>query len=326
MAQQTNAEGINTGISWTTYTLNLWWGCTKVHAGCDNCYAEKEAHRWGNDVWGNDKPRRLIAGWESTLNKYQREAAAAGEIRTCFVGSMMDIFEKPMPLANKEGKPAVDWSDGSLVTTDWPRRKLFEAISAGSYPNLLFLMLTKRPSNINKYIPQEWKNNGAPANVMFGTSPVDQQTADTLIPQLLQVKGRRFLSCEPLLGPIDLRKVPGFNKSGQEGADLIRGLWVIAGGESGHGARPMHPDWARSLRNQCANARVKFHFKQWGEWIPMSQATHPVDLEDGETYKIELKFPDSGILKQDGETFIRSGKKANGRRLDGKEYNALATD
>ena len=341
----------NTKIEWADHSANIWEGCTKVGPMCDNCYAETTNHRWGKDNWGNDKPRLHVKSFNSNLNKYQKEAAAAGEIHTVFVGSMMDIFEKPMPLtgklAPKEGDPLFVLKDGAEVPlmTDQLRTDFFEKISAGTYPNLLFLLLTKRPSNINKYIPEAWRINGAPNNVMFGCSPDSQHD----IGQLLQVKGRLFLSCEPLLGPLMLTTccpihatsetppMQGYMVGSDDGKSTLYRTpgealsnskieWVIAGGESGHHARPSHPDWFRSLRDQCAAAGVKFHFKQWGEWIAMSQATHPVELEDGETYKIELKFPDNGILKKDGETFIRSGKKANGRRLDGKEHNALATD
>lgn len=362
MAQQTNAEGQNVGISWTDYTANAWEGCTKVHAGCDNCYAETICHRWGKDVWGNDKPRRYVKSFFSNLNKYQKEAAREGRMKTVFVGSMMDVFEKPMPMIDGNGEPVM--SDILFPNAEpcWPlttgdvRRKFFRQIEAGIYPNLLFLLLTKRPSNINKYIPEVWLSDAAPDNVMFGTSVVNQETADKLIPQLLEVKGNRFLSMEPLLGPVDLdewisesaetRCRSHYRRTkhdcawmgGESGLFACEDCdaqdyiphrtidWVIVGGESGPKARPMRPEWAQSIQMQCAEAGVKFHFKQWGEWIAMSQAMHPVELADGEEYSISLKFPDNGIIKIGDDAMVRSGKKANGRLLDGKEYNALATD
>lgn len=233
----------NSKIEWTHHTANLWHGCTKVHAGCDHCYAETLSRRWNRDIWGNDKPRMLVSSVWNDLHKFQKIAQGKGELHRVFVGSMMDIFEKPMPVINHLFKSKDD-------NTGIVRNVLFDLISAGAFNNLIFLFLTKRPGNINKYIPDEWKI-APPWNIMFGTSPCDQKTADTLIPQLLNVKGKRFLSCEPLLGPINL--------SGNNNNELWPWLeanangdgidWVIVGGESGHSARPMHPDWVRGIRD-----------------------------------------------------------------------------
>jgi len=181
----------NSKIEWTHHTANLWHGCTKVHEGCDNYYAETLSKRWGNDVWGNDKPRKEIKSVWKGLDKYQKLASQAGEMHRVFVGSMMDIFEKPMSLIASDG---IDTG----YETGYVRALLFYYITVGRYPNLMFLLLTKRPSNINKYIPESWKEN-PPKNVMFGTSPVNQGTANKLIPQLAKVKGKRFISLEPQL-------------------------------------------------------------------------------------------------------------------------------
>lgn len=255
----------NSKIEWTTHTANLWWGCTEVHAGCDNCYARVLSNRWGEKLWGNDVPRRAIKSVWKDLDRYQREAKKANRIDRVFVGSMMDIFEKPMPYA-----------DG--FSTDSLRRALFEGIDFGRYDNLMFLLLTKRPSNINKYIPASWKKS-PPENVMFGTSPVDQKTADKLIPQLLKVKGNRFLSVEPQLGKIDLTHLDADAAGDKEWcqidcltgrhtdmarpcADVPKIDWVIQGGESGHHKRPFDLSWARFMRNQCRIAGVPYFFKQ----------------------------------------------------------------
>jgi protein gp37 len=232
----------NSKIEWTHHTVNLWWGCTKVHEGCDNCYAETLSKRWKNDVWGNDKPRKEIRSAWKDLLKYQDLAKEAGEIHRVFVGSMMDIFEKPMPLI---GAAIPEYTTGVL------RDRLFGEINLGYYPNLLFLFLTKRPSNINKYIPFHWKEN-PPDNVMFGTSPVNQETSDKLIPQLLEVNGKRFLSVEPQLDSINIQ---GFLFNG--GID-----WVIQGGESGHHKRPFNLDWAYYLKQQCESTNTPYFFKQ----------------------------------------------------------------
>jgi protein gp37 len=233
----------NSEIAWTNHTLNLWWGCKEVHEGCDNCYAKVLAHRWGDNVWGNDVPRREIKSWKSDVMKFQRKALEANEVHRVFVGSMMDIFEKPMPLVNSKG-------ESLPYKTDTVRNILFNEIIPNC-PNLIFLLLTKRPSNINKYIPKSWKEN-PPKNVMFGTSPVNQATAEKLIPQLLEVKGKHFLSIEPQLDSINIQ---GFLFNG--GID-----WVIQGGESGHGKRPFNTDWAYYLKDQCKKTKVPYFFKQ----------------------------------------------------------------
>ena len=251
----------NSGISWTTHTANLWFGCTKVHAGCDNCYAEKQSKRFGDDLWGNDKPRRAIKSFFNDLARFQRLAKEAGEIHKVFVGSMMDIFEKPMPLIDSKGIEIKD------MTTDDLRKKFFMSISMGEYPNLMFLLLTKRPSNINKYIPESWKTN-PPANVMFGTSPVNQQTADKLIPQLKEVNGNLFLSIEPQLDRISLYPHLIMSKI----------IWVINGGESGHGRRPFNLSWARQLKTDCQRHGVAFFFKQIDKVIEKESGI-PIELQ-----------------------------------------------
>jgi len=188
----------NSKIEWTHHTANFWWGCTEVHEGCDHCYAETLSKRFGNDVWGNNKPRKIINSVFTELDMFQKTAKEANEIQRVFVGSMMDIFEKPMPTIDSKGIEVANINTGMIRDT------FFTRISENRYPNLMLLLLTKRPSNINKYIPESWKQN-PPANVMFGTSPVNQETSQKLINQLLEVKGKRFLSIEPQLDFIDLR-------------------------------------------------------------------------------------------------------------------------
>lgn len=237
--------GQDSKIEWCHDTDNLWHGCSKVHAGCDNCYAEILSHRWGNDVWGNDKPRRLINSAFTDLDKYQNIAYKANEIRRVFVGSMMDIFEKPMPMINSKGATII-------LTTGDVRYILFENIDNGLYPNLLFLFLTKRPSNIPKYIPVHWKE-APPKNVMYGTSISDQETANTLVPQLMKVKGYKFLSVEPQIGPIHL--TPLFEAHGCPD-------WIIQGGESGHKKRSFTLEWAKSMAKECEGWGIPYFFKQ----------------------------------------------------------------
>lgn len=261
----------NSKIEWTHHTANLWWGCTKVHAGCDNCYAETLSHRWDFDVWGNDKPRRMIAGVWKDLASFQKKAKEAGEMHRVFVGSMMDIFEKPFILVDHNAKVVTDGIHDYPADSGQLRDQLFEQIDQGYYPNLLFLLLTKRPSNINKMIPESWKEN-PPANVMFGTSPCDQETFDTLWPQLAQVNGKRFLSVEPMLGAVKLKAYCPYCKGmliasmsqrcGTCHSETIRPDWVICGGESGPGKRPMKLWAAREVRNDCKFYDVPFFMKQ----------------------------------------------------------------
>lgn len=242
----------NSKIEWTHHTGNLWWGCTKVHAGCDNCYAEVLAKRHGNQVWGNDNARKVTKSVWTDFLKWQALAQDQGEMHRVFVGSMMDIFEKPMPTQ--------DWKGNRLPGDTGTIRDRFFYEIVPNCPNLMFLLLTKRPGNINKYIPESWKRN-PPLNVMFGTSPVDQVTANTMIPKLARVAGIRFVSIEPQLGPVDLC-APAKLGDAVNGR-LIDWLdWVIQGGESGHRRRPFNTDWALEMRKDCIGTGTPYFFKQ----------------------------------------------------------------
>ncbi len=270
--------GLNTEIGWTHHSISMWHGCVEVQKfdGCQNCYARVLDNRYYKDSphWGLNQPRLEIKSAFKNLELAQKKALAANEIHRVFIGSMMDIFEKPMPLIDSKGN-AIDGKD-----TGWLRSLLFQHISNNIYPNLMFLLLTKRPSNINKYIPESWKKN-PPSNVIFGTSPVNQETADKLIPQLMEVNGKRFLSVEPQLGEINLEKYlwhkPTFHKDSgycKDCGDPAKTAcdnticqfkpiaWVINGGDSGHHKRPFNLDWAYSMKKQCEDARVPFFFKQ----------------------------------------------------------------
>jgi protein gp37 len=245
----------NSLIEWTRHTLNLWWGCMEVHAGCLNCYAKIWAERWGLKLWGKNSIRKKIKSAFPDVYRHQREAEKAGEMHRVFLGSMMDIFEIPKGMFDEKARVLVKdedefWNTGQL------RDKFFNEV-VPNCPNLMFLLLTKRPSNINKYIPKSWKEN-PPSNVMFGTSVVNQKTADILIPLLFQVNGQRFLSVEPQLDHIDLTvKMKDSNLRHIDTVD-----WVINGGESGRVKRPFDTDWGRALRDQCKENGVPFFFKQ----------------------------------------------------------------
>lgn len=242
----------NSGIEWTDHTVNLWWGCSKVHAGCKNCYAEVLANRFGGRIWGEKVGRKLIKSAFKDLDKYQRRAEKQGIKYKIFCGSMMDIFEDSKPLNNPQGK---------YKETDDLRQELFERIEAGHYKNLIFLFLTKRPENIETYVLEKWNIISVPKNVWFGISISDQKTTDEYLPKFIKyVGGKKFLSVEPQIGVVNILKhvknkngtIPYFSPIS----------WIIQGGESGAGKRPFDLFWAESLKSQCKEAGIPYFFKQ----------------------------------------------------------------
>ncbi len=233
----------NSSIEWTHHTFNPWWGCVKVSAACDHCYAETWANRLGFDIWGPNSDRRILSdnAWKQPI-KWDRDAAALQVRQRVFCASMGDVFENRKDLIPH-------------------RMRLLQLID--DTPNLDWLLLTKRIHLVRKLLPKGYE---LPTNVWLGATVENQEVADKMIRYLLEFESPsvRFLSCEPLLGPIDLR--PFLNRP--EGSPSLD--WVIAGGESGGGARPMDPAWPLALQKQCEEAGVAFHFKQWGNWAPVS--------------------------------------------------------
>lgn len=267
----------NSKIEWTHHTFNPWWGCTNISPACDHCYAESWAIRVGEKVWGAKAPRRFFKDihWKEPL-RWNDEAAEAQERRRVFCASMADVFENRRELSIWREKL---W--GLIECTPW----------------LDWLLLTKRPSLVGRFVP--WESRW-PSNVWLGTTAESQEWAEQRIPFLLSYPAVvRFVSCEPLLGPLDLR--PWLNSLS----------WVIAGGESGPSARPMNPLWARKLRDQCLSEGVPFHFKQWGHWSPES-SKH----ENGKV--LQLKDASGTTIRM-----VARGKKASGRRLDGKVWDGF---
>jgi len=256
--------GKTTAIEWTDHTFSPWAGCHKVSPACKNCYAEKgPLASFKGIAWGPDTPRRPMADstWANPI-RWNRAAEKAGVQRRVFCGSVCDVFE----------------ARGDL---DERRARLWRLIEAT--PNLIWLLLTKRPEEVLRRVPVWWleaEAEGAvpapaptacrwPSNCWIGTTVEDQQRADERIPHLLRIPAPvRFLSMEPLLGPVDLASgyladVSRFTWSRQSRDPYDRGIqWVIAGGESGPRARPSHPDWFRSIRDQCEAVGVPFFFKQ----------------------------------------------------------------
>lgn len=245
--------GLFTKIEFADDSASGWWGCEHVHEGCDHCWAEVDSKRYGHKVWGRNVPRREILSWRETIIKAQKLAVSDGRKRRVFYGDMMDTFEKPMPLVRGIGEKQVimPYNTGDLRTE-------FFTKYIPMCPDLIFQLFTKRPSNINKYIPDDWKTK-PPKNVYFGASVVNQATANTLIPQLLKVEGNKFLSVEPMLDAIDLK--PWLSELD----------WIIVGGESGHHRRPFNADWARQIRDDCKEAGVAFFMKQIDKILPIPE-------------------------------------------------------
>ena len=314
----------NSKIDWTHHTFNPWTGCTKVSEGCKHCYAETFSGRKLGTIgeWGPKGSRKVTSEsyWQQP-RRWDVAAWEAGERHRVFCASLADVFESQGTM------PAESWEAVQAA-----RRRLWDIIEIT--PQLDWLLLTKRPENIARLIDQRWLENPLP-NVWLGTSVEDQATADERIPQLLNVPAAiRFLSCEPLLGPVDLLRTPrpgqhhdfltGEYEAARSKSHTARIDWVIAGGESGPGARPMHPDWARSLRDQCQEAEVSFLFKQWGEWGLGKD--HPDKITVGSnTQIIRPKDGKHDPLAKIATVMVRVGKKTAGRELDGRTWDEYPT-
>ena len=238
-------------IGWTDHTANPWWGCIKVHKGCDFCYAEVLSEKNGNNIWGPNTPRKIIKSFFPNLKKWNESAKNRGVIERVFIASMCDIFEKPMPLIDGKGTKL-------LFDTGVMRSELFNVIR--KYKNLHFQLLTKRPSNINKYIPDHYKTD-LPSNIIFGTSISNQQTLRDYVFQLNRVIGPKFISAEPLLDQIDLNDTIITHLG--ETKKIIDCLdWIILGGESGDNRRPFKNEWAEKVMKDCKDNQKPFFMKQ----------------------------------------------------------------
>lgn len=237
--------GDNSAIEWTTHTFNPWWGCAHVSPGCVNCYAEAWAKRMGHDVFHKGGERRLFgdAHWAQPA-RWNARAAKVGRPARVFCASMADVFEDHPDVAES-------------------RERLWRTIEAT--PMLHWQLLTKRPENIRAMVPEGWRDWPMP-NVWLGTSVEDQQRADERVNMLLSVPAAvHFLSCEPLVGPVELDRVKAYNAAlhGDPG-DMGTIDWVIVGGESGPRSRPMDIEWAARIVSWCKEARVPVFVKQLG--------------------------------------------------------------
>lgn len=310
-----------TGISWADMTFNPWIGCARISPACDGCYAaalmgedgrHKRAQWGGPGVGAGTRSRTAASNWAQP-RRWDRKAAAEGTRPFVFCASLADVFDNEVP-------------------PEW-RRDLFDLIR--ETPNLTWLLLTKRPGMIVKLFretlseadkfatvdpPMTPLSDLWPRNAAIGCTVVNQEEAERDVPKLLAAKDAlrpafAFLSMEPLLGPVDLwalrfmgsphRTLQAFDGLDSKGVSQFCGGidWVITGGETtqgGHRARPQHPGWFRSLRDQAVAAGVAYHHKQNGEWAPV------------------------GIFPKGTETMMdlhRVGKDRAGRLLDGRTWD-----
>lgn len=316
--------GDKTGIEWTDATWNPVTGCDKVSPGCDHCYAETFAERWrgtrghyfenGFDVQLRPDKLDLPLRWTKP--------------RKVFVNSMSDLFHDKVPdeyiarvfavmaLAPQHTFQLLTKRHGrmrSLLSSDDFRSEVTHTFVGLAVENL-----SLKTGHLESATGDWWPLS----NVWLGVSAEDQKRADLRIPALLDTPAAvRFVSAEPLLGPIDLHADP----IGKDSVFWIGHLdWVIVGGESGPSARPMHPDWARSLRDQCVAAGVPFLFKQWGEFRPVLPSDGDVTPDRYVQCETGRSVDDDGMWNVSGGHWCamrRLGKKRAGRELDGRTWD-----
>lgn len=293
-----------TGISWCDATWNPWWGCWPVSPGCALCYADREASRHGYDqLWEKEGPRRTFGEkhWNEPRVWARNLPRKLGRRPRAFCASMADIGEDH-PVAERE------------------RPKLWRLIE--STPQLDWLLLTKRVDTAAHWLPERWLAGGFPLNVWFGFSAEDQARYEERIVWAMALGAPiTFCSYEPALGPVDFGLGPQ--------CTAYRLDWIIAGGESAvpaKRARPSHPDWFRSARDQAISAGVPFHFKQWGEWAPVPvryAGSRPTRCVYGEEVHISDEEAANGLRQhlRNPATVHLIGRKSAGRHLDGRTWD-----
>lgn len=293
-----------TEISWADATFNPWIGCTKISPACDHCYAERDnGRRKWVPGWGPGVPRKRTSpsNWKQPL-AWNRRAEKTGVPLRVFVASLADVFDNEVPQ---------EWRDD-----------LWELMR--QTPHLRWMVLTKRIGNAAKMLPPDWPF----ANVGLMATIVNQEEWDRDWPKLRALPATwRGVSAEPLLGPIQM---------GIDAPD-----WLIVGGESGPEARPMELDDVRFLRDQCSHHGTAFHFKQFGEYLPVGQwmpnqgkVTGGTALKPGGRMKVHTDmgngiqqcFVERGVdvaTMRDGHFTFRVGKKTAGDLLDGRQHKAF---
>jgi protein gp37 len=336
----------NTKIEWTDMTWNPLRGCSRVSEGCRNCYAERVAMRFR----GPEQPYEGLVRMTTQGPKWTGDVRLVPEAlhepfgwakpRRVFVNSMSDLFHESVPfefIASVFAVMSVTSRHTYQVLTKRPARmvEFFEWVKDGAGVFDDDRISHALPKDIPWVPYRENERHGGydncgPGfpyeNVWLGVSVEDQKAADERIPLLLKVPTAvRWISAEPLLGPIDLGPFFWRDMNDNIVSQAHRSPtidWVVVGGESGHGARPMHPDWARSLRDQCERAGVKFLFKQHGEWMPAKHEGDKVSLTFASADATGPKQPD-WFEWPDGQISAKVGKKAAGRLLDGVEHNGF---
>jgi len=285
------------GKTWNPVT-----GCSAVSEGCRNCYARRMARRLAGRCGYPEYPRHF----DVTLHSDRLDVPLRRKKPTTyFVCSMSDLFHKDVP----------PW----FVCEVWQVMR--------ECPRHTFQILTKRPGRmlrlIETYIADHEFGIEPLPNTWLGVSCENQATADERVPLLLQIPAAvRFVSCEPLLGPIDFGNHGWYWPDDGPEIGYDPPSWIIVGGESGPGARPMPPNWARSLRDQCREAGIPHFFKQHGAWLHESQFLEPVTIHTpGIVTFEEWDFPTHRW--PDGSQSYRVGKKMAGRLLDGREWNEM---
>lgn len=295
-----------TSIEWTDASWNPIVGCTEVSPGCANCYAARLAATRLREVrayhsLATGKIQKILG--QKSGHRFQRsEIRWTGEVRF-----LPERLKEPLHWKKPQKIFVCDMGDlfHEDVHGDWIDQVLGVIANC---PQHTFQILTKRAQRMHDLL----RHYPIKKNVWLGVSVENQHFADERIPLLLDTPAVvRWISAEPLLGPIDM--------------DMPRGWcldWVVCGGESGSNARPMHPEWARSLRDQCAAVGVPFFFKQWGSWVTPSQAVCSLHSSGEHDYVSDGREHTDGC--PNAKTFVvKCGKKAAGRLLDGVEHNAF---
>jgi protein gp37 len=333
-----------TKIQWADATINPAYGCTKCSPGCDHCYAETMASRNLSKCYAGLTEGRKWTGRVNLFPERMEEALKWKRPRRIFVGSMTDLFHKSVPfdfLDSIFAVMALAWDHTFMLLTKRPERMLeyFNSCPttwSNHLANRIYSITgsIKKDNQVQASIEGRLNHSvGWPMrHVHLGVTVCNQAEADAKIPILLATPAaKRFVSVEPMLGSVNvsdhLEVWPGCGGGEpREDCEFCSGNlrildWVICGGESGPGARPMHPDWARSLRDQCQAAGTPFFFKQWGEWAPGERSQDVVaDI------LLDSRGEAAGHIRSVGqmvqpEPMSRVGKRRAGRLLDGIEWN-----
>lgn len=332
-----------TGIEWTEATWNPWHGCHKVSAGCKNCYMFREKKRFGHDpnvvVRSKTKfydplkwkePRTIFTcSWSDFFieeaDPWRDEAFAIMILTPHTYQVLTKRPDRMLEWFNEKWQPAPEQRFGRF---HMPAETVGEDRRCQVSREVSELVDDYKLVNLDS--EDAWTAEGSmkalhfawpPPNVWLGVSVEDQKTADERIPLLLQTPATlRWLSIEPLLGQVDLFKFFDVHH-GDEGTNSFDPKidWVVVGGESGPDARPMHPNWVRSIRDQCKAAGVPFFFKQWGEWLHDSQAKEWLWPE----FVATNRKHDLALFTGMGGMVYKVGKKKAGRLLDGREWNEM---